>query len=102
MFGSGHMEAYGAIEAAIERIHSASYLSPKQKRAILYDNAARFLRLSEEEVARHHAMVSRQVDTVRTTRGGCSGIGFQEPPPAAKRTPVVAPVLEKMRAPPLA
>lgn len=59
MFGSDQMEAYGAIKAAIERIRSASYLSPQQKRAILYDNAARFLRLSEVEVARHHAMVSR-------------------------------------------
>ena len=27
--------------------------SPAQKRAILYDNAARFLRLSDETIARH-------------------------------------------------
>jgi predicted TIM-barrel fold metal-dependent hydrolase len=27
-----------------------------QKRDILYNNAARFLRLSDEEIAKHHAM----------------------------------------------
>ena len=59
LFGSDQMEAYGAIEAAIQRIRSADYLSEEQKRAILYDNAARFLRLSEEEIARHHALVAR-------------------------------------------
>jgi len=59
MFGSDQMEAYGAIDAAIERVRSASYLSDEQKRAILYDNAARFLRLSEEDIARHHALVAQ-------------------------------------------
>jgi hypothetical protein len=29
-------------------------MSAEQKRGILYGNAARFLRLSEEEIARHH------------------------------------------------
>jgi uncharacterized protein len=32
----------------------APFLSREQKRDILYNNAARFLRLSEEEIARHH------------------------------------------------
>jgi predicted TIM-barrel fold metal-dependent hydrolase len=27
---------------------------PAQKRAILYDNAARFLRLTPDEISRHH------------------------------------------------
>ncbi len=58
LFGSDQMEAYGAIEAAIERVRSAPYLTESQKRGILYDNAARFLRLTDEDVARHHAMVS--------------------------------------------
>ena len=43
-----------AIDASIERILLADYLSRSQKRAILYDNAARFLRLSPEEIAAHH------------------------------------------------
>jgi uncharacterized protein len=35
-------------------IEEASFLSVEQKRDILYNNAARFLRLSKEEIARHH------------------------------------------------
>jgi len=42
----------------------APFLSAERKRDILYNNAARFLRLSEEEVARHHAMV-RQAEGER-------------------------------------
>jgi uncharacterized protein len=42
------------IERAIAVIEEAPFLSADQKRDILYDNAARFLRLSEEEIARHH------------------------------------------------
>lgn len=55
MFGSDQMVWPGAIEFAIESIESADFLSQEQKRAILYDNAARFLRLSEEEIERHHS-----------------------------------------------
>jgi predicted TIM-barrel fold metal-dependent hydrolase len=54
MFGSDQMVWPQAIERAIEAVESASFLSPGQKRDILYNNAARFLRLSEDEVARHH------------------------------------------------
>jgi hypothetical protein len=36
-----------AIERAIESIESAEFLSQAQKRRILHDNAARFLRLGE-------------------------------------------------------
>lgn len=43
------------MERAIQTIHDAPFLSEKQKRDILFNNAARFLRLSEEEVARMHA-----------------------------------------------
>ena len=45
MFGSDHMVWPGAIEYAIESIEDADFLAPDQKRAILYENAARFLRL---------------------------------------------------------
>jgi uncharacterized protein len=54
MFGSDQMVWPGVIERAIDTIESAPFLSESQKRDILYNNAARFLRLSEAEVARHH------------------------------------------------
>ena len=44
----------GAIEAAREAIDSAPFLTAEQKRDILFNNAARFLRLSDEDVARMH------------------------------------------------
>ena len=45
MFGSDQMVWPEAIEAAIDSIQAAPFLSKKQKRDILYNNAARFLRL---------------------------------------------------------
>jgi predicted TIM-barrel fold metal-dependent hydrolase len=54
MFGSDQMVWPGVIERSIKVINEAPFLNASQKRAILYDNAARFLRLSKEEVARHH------------------------------------------------
>jgi predicted TIM-barrel fold metal-dependent hydrolase len=45
MFGSDQMVWPGAIEKAIAVIEAAPFLSPDQKRDILYNNAARFLRL---------------------------------------------------------
>jgi predicted TIM-barrel fold metal-dependent hydrolase len=45
MFGSDQMVWPQAIGIAIERIESAPFLSATQKRNILYNNAARFLRL---------------------------------------------------------
>jgi predicted TIM-barrel fold metal-dependent hydrolase len=54
MFGSDQMVWPGVIERAIETIESAPFLSEQQKRDILYNNAARFLRLSEVEMAKHH------------------------------------------------
>jgi predicted TIM-barrel fold metal-dependent hydrolase len=45
MFGSDQMVWPETIEIAIEAIESADFLTPEQKRAIFYDNAARFLRL---------------------------------------------------------
>jgi predicted TIM-barrel fold metal-dependent hydrolase len=55
MFGSDQMVWPGVIERAIAVIDEAPFLSEEQKRDIFYNNAARFLRLSEEEIARHHA-----------------------------------------------
>jgi len=54
MFGSDQMVWPQAIEVAVEAITSADYLSEDQKRDILYNNAARFLRLNDEAIARHH------------------------------------------------
>ncbi len=54
MFGSDQMVWPGVIERAVAVIEEAPFLTEEQKRDILYDNAARFLRLSEDEVARHH------------------------------------------------
>lgn len=56
MFGSDQMVWPETIERGIGVIRSAPYLSEEQKRDILYNNAARFLRLGEEEIARHHEM----------------------------------------------
>jgi predicted TIM-barrel fold metal-dependent hydrolase len=54
MFGSDQMVWPGVIERGIDAIESAPFLTKSQKRDILYNNAARFLRLTEEETARHH------------------------------------------------
>jgi uncharacterized protein len=56
MFGSDQMIWPGIIEPAIQSIQNAPFLSEQQKRDIFYNNAARFLRLSEEEIARHHGV----------------------------------------------
>lgn len=51
MFGSDHMIWPGAIEYAIESIEAGDFLTDEQRRAILYDNAARFLRLTDAKIA---------------------------------------------------
>jgi hypothetical protein len=58
MFGSDQMVWPGVIERAIRAIESAPFLSDTQKRDILYNNAARFLRLSDVEIAKHHGRVA--------------------------------------------
>lgn len=45
MFGSDQMRWPEKIDEAIEAIEEADYLTAGQKRDILYNNAARFLRL---------------------------------------------------------
>jgi uncharacterized protein len=54
MFGSDQMTWPDGIGIAIEWIEQADFLSGEQKRDILYNNAARFLRLSPEQMAKHH------------------------------------------------
>jgi hypothetical protein len=54
MFGSDQMTWPDAIGKAVEAIEKADFLSAEQKRDILYNNAARFLRLPPEQIARHH------------------------------------------------
>lgn len=46
MFGSDQMNWPKAIDFAVESITSAPFLSEEQKRDVLYNNAARFLRLN--------------------------------------------------------
>jgi len=55
MFGSDQMVWPETIGRSIDIINAAPFLSEGQKRDILFNNAARFLRLSDEEIARMHA-----------------------------------------------
>lgn len=54
MFGTDQMRWPEAIGRAIEAVESADFLSHEQRRDILYSNAARFLELTETQVAAHH------------------------------------------------
>ncbi len=54
MFGSDQMVWPDALEVSIQSIETADFLTAEQKRDILYNNAARFLRLSDEQIAKHH------------------------------------------------
>jgi predicted TIM-barrel fold metal-dependent hydrolase len=54
MFGSDQMIWPEAIGMAIERVRRAPFLSEDQKADIFYNNAARFLRLSPQEIAADH------------------------------------------------
>ena len=59
MFGSDQMDWPEAIGIAVETIEKAAFLTAEQKRDILYNNAARFLRLPPEQIARHHQDTKR-------------------------------------------
>lgn len=54
MFGSDQMNWPETIDAAIAAIDEAPFLTAAQRRDIFYNNAARFLRLSEADMERHH------------------------------------------------
>ena len=56
MFGTDQGVWPALIERCIDAIEKAPFLSRQQKRDILYNNAARFLRLSKAEIARQNAM----------------------------------------------
>ncbi len=53
MFGSDQMIWPETITDGIEAVNSATFLTLKQKEDIFYNNAATFLRLSEEEIKSH-------------------------------------------------
>ena len=55
-FGSDQMVWPGVIERSVKVIEDAPFLSALQKRDILYNNAARFLRLAPEQIAAHHRL----------------------------------------------
>lgn len=54
MFGTDAAHRPETIAMAIDAIESATFLTDVQKADIFYNNAARFLRLSDEEIAGHH------------------------------------------------
>lgn len=54
LFGSDQMVWPETIGKAIESVERAPFLSASQKRDIFYNNAARFLRLTKQEIARDH------------------------------------------------
>ena len=54
LFGTDQMLWPGAVGLAIEKVKAAPFLTDQQRRDILYNNAASFLGLSEEEITRHH------------------------------------------------
>ena len=56
MFGSDQMIWPELIEPAIRSIDEAPFLTTRQKRDIFYNNAARFLRLTKAEIARHRQL----------------------------------------------
>jgi len=51
MFGTDQLVWPGLMEASIEVIDRANFLTPQQKRDILYNNAARFLRLNADSAS---------------------------------------------------
>ena len=55
LFGSDQMVWPETMERAIQTISEAPFLSKEQKRDILFNNAARFLRLTEAEITRMRA-----------------------------------------------
>jgi predicted TIM-barrel fold metal-dependent hydrolase len=54
MFGSDQMRWPEAIALAIDRVNRLDFLTLEEKADIFYDNAAKFLGLTAEEIARHH------------------------------------------------
>ncbi|HVM23610.1 MAG TPA: amidohydrolase family protein [Sphingomicrobium sp.] len=57
LFGSDQMIWPGVISRAVQAIEEAPFLTREQKRDIFYNNAARFLRLPQATIDRHHGRV---------------------------------------------
>lgn len=55
LFGTDQMVWPDTIDDAVESVNSAHFLTIKQKEDIFYNNAAKFLGLSAEEIAKHKA-----------------------------------------------
>lgn len=55
MFGSDQIIWPGLIRAAVDSVEQAPFLSKSQKRDIFYNNAARFLRLTKQQIEADHA-----------------------------------------------
>lgn len=64
MFGSDPGPFPKAIGAGIESVEQAPFLTSEQKRDILYNNAARFLRLSPAEIDRDYGRTRRSEASV--------------------------------------
>ncbi|MEN8789877.1 MAG: amidohydrolase family protein [Flavobacteriaceae bacterium] len=56
MFGTDQMTWPQTIDIAVNTLNGADFLSWKQREDIFYNNAAHFLGLSEEEIAKHKSM----------------------------------------------
>ena len=54
LFGTDQMLWPGALGLAIEKLKAAPFLTDQQRRDILYNNAASFLELNEDQIAKHH------------------------------------------------
>ncbi len=59
LFGSDQTIWPSGIGLAIRTIEAAPFLTPDQKRDIFYNNAARFLRLTEKQIADDHSRAQR-------------------------------------------
>lgn len=59
MYGSDQMQWPQSISKSIESIKTAPFLSEEQKKAILYDNAAKFLELDKETILAHYRAGSK-------------------------------------------
>jgi predicted TIM-barrel fold metal-dependent hydrolase len=55
MFGSDQMVWPEALESAIQAVETAAFLTTAQKRDIFFNNAVRFLRLTDKELVALHA-----------------------------------------------
>ena len=54
MFGSDQVIWPESIGVAVETIQSVPFLTPQQRADIFYGNAARFLKLSDDQITVHH------------------------------------------------